>query len=243
MELYHLFFIYSLTEIAFSLFFFFLLVFFEVICPMLMLDEAVLLAISTIRGVHNFFSRLRNLKDENNDHVFNTIDFRVECKRPECKENSDSCPHVLAQLPSHLSADKAARVKLLMSGEEDLYLQEIQNIESDPSEPMFNRHDVDWMFDEKNRYAGVPFNHVERLITVVDPNGGGLSKYAVLTFAIVEGKSVVSLSVLYIYIIYLYIFTVASAVQKQHHHPRLRRSRCQMFLLLLHGDESDVCLG
>jgi hypothetical protein len=159
---------------------------------MLMLDEAVLLAISTIRGVHNFFSRLRNLKDDKGEPVFNTVDFRVECKRPECEGRADNCPHILAQLPSHLSADKAERVKLLMSGEGDLYLQEIQNIESDPTEPMFGRHDIEWLFDKKNVYKEYKNRVAKYLLTCVDPNGGGLSNYAIITMAIYDGVNVVS---------------------------------------------------
>lgn len=158
---------------------------------MLMLDEAVLLAISTIRGVHNFFSRLRNLKDDKGEAVFNTVDFRVECKRPECEGRAENCPHILSQLPSHLSADKAERVKLLMSGEGDLYLQEIQNIESDPTEPMFGRHDIDWLFDPHNRFKDGANRMPKYIVIAVDPNGGGLSNYAIVSVAIYQSFTVV----------------------------------------------------
>jgi len=159
---------------------------------MLMLDEAVLLAISTIRGVHNFFSRLRNLKDEKGEAVFNTVDFKIECRRPECEGRAENCPHILSQLPSHLSADKAERVKLLMSGEGDLYLQEIQNIESDPTEPMFGRYDVDWLFDPRNRFKQYQDSVPKYLVVSVDPNGGGLSNYAIVSVAVYQSYTVVS---------------------------------------------------
>lgn len=156
-----------------------------------MVDEAALLAISTIRGVHNFFSRLRNLKDERGEPVFNTVDFKLECRRPECKDKAEQCPHVLADLPAHLSANKAQRVKMLMSGEDNLYMQEIQNIESDPTEPMFYRKDIEWLFDRNNEYVQLGSHQCDELIVTVDPNSGGLSNYAITSFVKVNGLTVV----------------------------------------------------
>jgi hypothetical protein len=168
-------------------------VFFEVICPMLLLDEAVLVAISTIRGTHNFFSRLRNLKDSNGHYVFNTVDFQLRCNRPECQDTPDSCQHILSELPAHITSTSSARVKLLMQGEDSLYAQEVQNIEEDPTEPMFGRAEIDWMYDEKNYYASLRTRQVSEVIISVDPDAGGRgSKCAIVSVAKVEGYRVVS---------------------------------------------------
>lgn len=165
--------------------------FFEVICPMLMLDETVLICISTVRGTHNFFSRLRNLRDDTGELVFSCVDFKLECPRPECKRNPEDCPHVLAQLPSHMSANKAARVKALMSGEHDLFLQETRGVEIDPTTPLYQKGDLDWLFDKANRYARLPYVNKRTIFTLVDPNAGGLSNYAIVSFVLAENFIVV----------------------------------------------------
>lgn len=145
---------------------------------------------STVRGSQNFFSRLRNLRDENGELVFNSVDFRLECKRPACKEHPEKCTHIFADMPSHLSAHKAKRVQALMSGEEQLMLQETRGIETDPNDPQFPLVFLDEVFDKKKRYFNFKDNHPKEIHVLVDPNGGGSSNYAVASFVRCDDKIV-----------------------------------------------------
>lgn len=131
---------------------------------------------------------MRNLRDENGELVFNSVDFRLECKRPACKENPEKCTHIFADMPSHLSAHKAKRVQALMSGEEQLMLQETRGIETDPNDPQFPLVFLDEVFDKKHRYFD--YRAPKEIHTLVDPNGGGSSYYAVASFVRCEDKIV-----------------------------------------------------
>lgn len=72
-----------------------------------------------------------------------------------------------------------------------LWLQETRGVEVDPTTPMFIRSDVEWMFDKANRYARLPYCDKYQIFTLVDPNAGGLSNYAIASFVMCEGFIVV----------------------------------------------------
>jgi hypothetical protein len=122
------------------------------------------------------------LKADNGELVFNSVDFKLECKRPKCKDNPHECVHIFADMPAHLSVNKAQRVKALMSGEEKLMLQETRGIESDPNEPQFPLMYLDKVFDKNNRYTGLPYEKSSEIHICLDPSGGGSSRYAMTSF-------------------------------------------------------------
>lgn len=166
-------------------------VYFEVIVPTLQLDEAALICISTVRGMQNLFSKMRMLRDSSGELVFNSLDFKIECARPECKINPEKCEHVLTELPGHMSATKARRVRELMSENQDLWLRETRGIESNPAEPLYPLRYIDRLFEPSLRYTRLRHVPKKRIFVNVDPNGAGLSNYAMTSWVEAEGFEVV----------------------------------------------------
>ncbi len=70
-----------------------MMVFFEVVVPLLELDRTCLIAVTTVLDDDNFYSKLLDIKDENGKPLFYYLNFQLGCSRKKCRINPAKCFH------------------------------------------------------------------------------------------------------------------------------------------------------
>lgn len=168
-------------------------VFYEVVCPLLEMEVATLICISTLRGDQNFYSKLLHLKDENGKGAFVVKDFKLVCQREECKLNPYDCWHSIHMIPPWQTRGKHQKVQLLMSGRPDLWVRETRGVEVEEYEPVFDFGALKATIgDEKKDFDPLEEPLIDYVFIGVDPNGHGTSEYAMISVFFVGAKAVVS---------------------------------------------------
>tara|TARA_Y100000389_G_C16955928_1_gene268735 strand:- start:53 stop:394 length:342 start_codon:yes stop_codon:yes gene_type:complete len=92
-------------------------VFFEVIVPLLEMEQTSLICISTILESFNFYSRLLDLRDTEGNSLFETLRFELICEACKASDHPEKCTHMLHLVPRWQSADRHKRLKMVMAGE------------------------------------------------------------------------------------------------------------------------------
>lgn len=180
-------------------------VFHEVVCPLMQMDSACLICISTVKnGSDNFFSALINLKDENGAPVFYSVQIRLVCDLPQCAAAPEECIHCRAEIPDWQSVRKHKRVKLLMPPR--LFRQETLGIMQEQYNPAHNHSHLNRMWTHKFCPSPLSISSNSRLpfiYTSLDPNRDGPSDMALTTLARVDGLVVVREITLYLLLLSL----------------------------------------
>lgn len=104
-------------------------VFYEVVVPLLGVNNTAVLGISTPLGEDNYYSALTNLKDENERPLFRSMSVELVC--PVCRkkdENQISCVHRMDVLPPWKSQNRQEKVRRIMSSCPELFMQEAMGI-------------------------------------------------------------------------------------------------------------------
>jgi hypothetical protein len=166
-------------------------VFYEVVCPLLEMDKAALLCISTVESTANFYSVLTDLKDDKGEDVFNVLKFDLICEKCALLEDVKKkmqCTHKYQELPPWQSENKHSRLKFLMASQPELYLRETKGILSEGSNNPFKMGWVKRMIDNPRT---VPTGTVSHVFIGIDPNGGGASKFGIVSGYFHQGRLVV----------------------------------------------------
>lgn len=99
-------------------------VFFEVVVPLLELENTCLIAVTTVLDDDNFYSKLLDIKDENGKPLFHYLNFQLGCNRRKCKLNPAKCFHNIGMIPPWHSKRKHKKARLLLSEHQDLMQRE-----------------------------------------------------------------------------------------------------------------------
>jgi len=93
-------------------------VFFEVVLPLVEVDSAVIIGISTpVSDHYNFFDRIIKLNyPGTTDPVFASCKVELVCAACKRKKRMDNCRHKLWALPSWKGRDKFELAKLIYEG-------------------------------------------------------------------------------------------------------------------------------
>lgn len=159
---------------------------FETIFPLLEVECAAFIGISTVLDEFNFFSKLLKLKDEDGDNFFDTIMIDTVCK--ECKklpeEEHEKCTHLDdTVLPPWKSKVKYARSKILQSVDANRGRNARESmglITGDYNQALDTKYVKQTMDKDKRRYH-VLKRSPERLYITIDPDGGGKSRMSVMS--------------------------------------------------------------
>lgn len=187
-------------------------VFYEVVVPLLGLRETAMIAISTILDPSNFYTKLVDMKDANGVGLFDVQKFELVC--PACRKTETpwQCTHMTETMPPWLSEDKHTKIRNFLP--QELIGRETMGITMSDATKAFDGKIVKRF--EQAAPAALPPNFAELLrgriteqavkhdftlharevpgsciFTAVDPNGGGLSEYAVASILFVRGQHVV----------------------------------------------------
>lgn len=169
-------------------------VFYEVVCPLLQMDAACLICISTVRGGQNFFSALMQMRNARGEPVFECITMKLVCDRPECVATPESCKHSNNKIPKWQSVRAHKRVKALMAREMGKFRQETLGVETEEHNPAFCSADVQRLFDARNFYQRPLMDRsvVRHCFVGIDPNANGPSDQSMaLLFDLPNGGGIV----------------------------------------------------
>lgn len=188
-------------------------VFYEVVVPLLGMRDTALIAISTILGPDNFYSKLVDLKDANGDGLFETQKFELVCDACRASKTPWRCTHMTDTMPPWLSSDKHHKIRQFLP--EELVGRETMGIAMSDAQRAFQADLVNdfqeaqpvplppsaglagAMVDGQRWLHGsspVPPSELAPhavIYTAVDPNGGGVSEYAVASILAFRGDTVV----------------------------------------------------
>lgn len=151
----------------------------EVVAPLLSLEKTALLAISTSAGSDSLYTRLTKLKDENGSPLFCTITFSLICD--ECRKGDDptSCTHLTeVMLPPWLSSSKVDKIRAIMEADPAMYARETLGECMDSNDKVFRAAWIEALRASPPRAVGEVARHV---FVAVDPAGGGLSNFAIVS--------------------------------------------------------------
>jgi hypothetical protein len=145
-----------------------------VIAPMLKVDQAVLVALSTHQGKENYYTKLLKSEDPMMERLF--IRMSVELMCDACKEagkTPSDCTHREHLHPPWLVSGNKERVKVLMGDDENLYAQEVLGVIWADTNNVF---DELWVLDLVKRPRSLlPTDPGLFVMTFIDP-GGGVSR-------------------------------------------------------------------
>ena len=149
----------------------------EVVIPLIEVKNTALVAISTPLDSSNFYSVLVNMKDENENRVFEVLEARAACQACiETLEDPSKCPHVQLERPTWKSKEKQKVVKALYAGNEQTMLRESLGVVTEGSNGIFIRKQVNRLFETSR--SSMPLD-TEHIYVAIDPSGGGPSHFAI----------------------------------------------------------------
>lgn len=100
-------------------------VFYEVVIPLLEMEQAVLVMISTPVDSFNFYTQLLALVDPSTGkRIFLTYEVDLVCERCKLSAHPEKCRHMLKYLPAWKSAEKLDIVSLILKDRETTLLRE-----------------------------------------------------------------------------------------------------------------------
>ena len=188
-------------------------VFYEVVVPLLGLRDTAMIAISTILDPSNFYTKLVDMKDASGKGLFDVQKFELVCPACRATDTPWTCTHMTETMPPWLSEDKHNKIRSFLPPE--LVGRETMGITMSDSTRAFEGklvtqfesnppHIICDLYSDTIKHAKLgdyPETTMTALMcasdciyTAVDPNGGGVSEYAVASVAFIGGKHVVSVT-------------------------------------------------
>lgn len=168
--------------------------FYEVILPLIGVNRARILGISTPTGdTHNFFQRMLELRYPNTDDpVFASFILELVCKRCKRLKLYDSCRHMEHKQPQWKGSAKMEVMKLIYGNENsDIRARESLGVALSDRDAIFEE---EWVKRLERRilwdnYAAI---YKPKIIFMgCDPNAGGSSHMAIVSTAYILSMLVV----------------------------------------------------
>jgi len=165
-------------------------VFYEVVVPLMELDETALICISTIKDGDNFYSKLLNLKDQSTGKdFFKKFSFVLGCAACRAAGKASECTHNMHDLPPWQSGRKHAKIREMMADQKELLEQETMGIMQNKNKRAFPTELVNrFMTTERYECTGAP----NEIFVTIDPNGGGDSDFAVVSCYFNRGTMIIA---------------------------------------------------
>lgn len=160
-------------------------VFYEVVVPILEMEDACIIFITTPLGSFNFHSAFGQLRDAKGRKVINCIKVGLICKRCRESDHPEQCPHMKGRRPKWKSEDKFNDViKVLMADQLTLLRREAMGEIADDGELAFQPAKVNLALNEEQQRTEqelISTYSPQVLFLSVDPTGEGSSKFAIHT--------------------------------------------------------------
>ena len=162
-------------------------VFYEVIVPLLEVENTALICISTPQDSMNFYSEMFTLKTPDGKALFNTLEVSLVCAACKASENPERCPHMSDEIPPWKSLQKLDMVKAIYGDKTELLKRESMGVITEDMMSVFREKFVNSLFDRpRYKLRKLPLF----VFVACDPNGGGDSEMGLVSL-VVEYNSIV----------------------------------------------------
>lgn len=149
---------------------------FETILPMLGMNDAALIGISTPLGSDNWLTAAIKIKDEDGIPYFPVIQIGLVC--PTCLESGqveimEQCEHMRGITPPWKSESRAERIKKITSMLDDpaRAIRENAGVATDSNKRIFNAINLDTWFKDIPTIETTQYP--DKIYVTVDPDAGG----------------------------------------------------------------------
>jgi hypothetical protein len=162
-------------------------VFFEVVVPLLGMNNTAVLAISTPSDESNYYSVLTGLTRKDSDEpLFLVLQVGTKCE--DCiAAQREECPHTKNRLPSWKSTERQAMTEQIMKGNVARMNRELHGVVGSQKQFLFRKYITKMTELAPYRWKTNP----TVLHLAVDPSGGGASDYAYSLLGYEEGYNVI----------------------------------------------------
>jgi hypothetical protein len=187
-------------------------VFYEVVVPLLGMRDTALIAISTILDPSNFYSKLVDLRDGQGTPLFDVQKFELVCDACRLTKTPWRCTHMVDTMPPWLSESKHLKIRQFLpeelvgretmglamsSGTRAFEATIVETFESSARETLPVGAGLPRALARLNRTRGPAVPRAAEapahvIYCAVDPNGGGVSEYAIASILCHSGSTVVS---------------------------------------------------
>lgn len=162
--------------------------FFRVVLPVVMVQNTVLICVSSADNEENWYSKIRSLKDDAGNQLLFSANYKNICETCEKLEPSVAalCPHNKSTEAPHKSKSQGRKYDKVFEkmGESEANLMENKGIIGRSGNSVFVKEDVEWVFNPKHAYresiTSVNPRSIPALFMAIDPNGGGRDHAAVM---------------------------------------------------------------
>ena len=144
-------------------------VFYEVIVPLMEMEGAATICISTPNSSFNFYSELTELRDDKGDLLFNVIKVGTVCHRCLGTERETTCNHPTGDKPDW-KRETSEKMRAIYGHRTTLFMREVTGNVADAENLAFEARDLKAFF--KRPPAKHPHASVAKVFVALDPNGG-----------------------------------------------------------------------
>ena len=162
-------------------------VFYEVVVPLMGVNNTAVLAISTPDDEDNYYSQLMEMTKEDCDEaIFKTIKIGLSCD--DCASRKiKRCPHTAHRLPVWKSEHRQALTEHIMKGNEARMHRELHGRVGSRKQFVFKKHT-----SKMNKLAPYRWQRKPNVLHLgIDPSGGGASEYAYCLVGHEDGNDVI----------------------------------------------------
>ena len=175
-------------------------VFYEVIMPLLEMEGAALICISTTLGEYNFYSQLTELRDGEGKKIMNVIHIELVCDECKKKKGVINCPHNAHKTPKWKSGSRRKKIRWMYVGREAMFERESLGRSSNDENLAFEPHHVK-DFNNREPFKPNPNSPPKYVYIACDPNAGGPSHMAIVSGFFERGTLVVRNVVSFIFVV------------------------------------------
>jgi hypothetical protein len=194
--------------------------YFEVLAPLTVVNNTVLLGISSPQSEDNYWSRLTNLKNNEGVPVFKNVNVKMACDACIAANKAADCIHKLSSLPYWKDAVKQKQLELIMSSDPDLYLREnFGLVTTDKIYYFSSKMVMDFLSNPRWESNA----KIDKVYVSIDPSGGGSgSNFAICSTFHCAGEVVVMCFFL-LFLEYIFLYTSMDKLLMRGKHQTITR--------------------
>lgn len=165
---------------------------YEVVMPLMEMEYAALIGISSPVDNYNFFHRLFKLKNpDTGENLINTYIVQLVCDM--CKKKatgSENCTHLNRYVPPWKSVEKFNLIKMIFGeSNRETLMRESRGVPTDGGDSLITTSQISSL--KTKIWKCNPLLPARRVILFCDPNAGGMNHMALCSVAFEDGKTIV----------------------------------------------------
>lgn len=157
--------------------------------PLVELDKAAVIGISSPLGTDNFFSQLLNTRTKRGKRMFTVYYARGACQACiDTLDNPAECEHVSLPQPPWKSDKQREVARAFYMGDIATYARESLGVITDQGANVFNRKSVNRLLERARVPVPVDEDDENIVYVSIDPCGDGASQFGVVSMTLVDNQ-------------------------------------------------------